>query len=123
MADKTGASSSLNFGTATPELPVPILEEAQRYFCNQLGFSIAWTNEEGRISGVNRGECALFLRESEEIKSGRAYWIFTDTLDVAYEDLARRGANMIVKPADTPWGLRQFSVQDPWGNTFHFFCD
>lgn len=106
----------------TPELPVPDVRAAQRYYRDRLGFDIAWYHEEGRIGAVSHGECAIFFRE-REVRTASVFWVFCDDVAATHADLARRGADILGPPETKPLGLRQFTVQDPYGNRFHFFHD
>ena len=107
----------------TPELPVPNVREAQEYYRDRLGFEIAWYNEEGHIGAVAHGDCAIFFRESSEKLSPGVFWFFTECVDEAYLELNRLEADILQPPVNTPWGLRQFTVRDAYGNLFYFFHD
>ncbi|MEL7465369.1 MAG: VOC family protein [Pseudomonadota bacterium] len=113
----------MKLASPTPELPVPDVEAAQRYYRDTLGFEIAWRNEEGRIGAVALGECGLFFRESDEAAKGGVFWIFADDVDEAHAALSSRGADVEGPPEDKPWGLRQFTLRDPYGNVFYVFHD
>ena len=107
----------------TPELPVPDVREAQEYYRDRLGFEIAWHNEEGRLGAVAHGECAIFFRECAGESQPSVFWVFSEDVDDAYSELSRLGADIIELPSDKPWGLRQFTVRDAYGNLFYFFHD
>lgn len=107
----------------TPELPVPDLAAALAWYRDRLGFHIAWTNEAGRIAAVAHGDCALFLRETDGPCAAGTFWVFTDDVDAAEAELRALGAEIVTPLADTAWGLRQFTVRDPFGNRFHFHHD
>ena len=106
----------------TPELPVPNVRQAQEHYRDQLGFEIAWYNDEGRIGAVPHGKCAIFFREFEKSHPA-TFWVFCKDIEDAYKNLAKRGANVLAPPENTPWGLRQFTFRDPYENQFHFFHD
>lgn len=106
----------------TPELPVPNVREAQEYYRDTLGFEIAWYNKEGRIGAVSHGDCAIFFRECAETHPG-TFWVFCEDVEEAHFELTRRDADVLEPPENKPWGLRQFTVRDPYGNQFHFFHD
>ena len=107
----------------TPELAVPNVQQAQEYYRDTLGFKIAWYDEEGRIGAVAHGDCAIFFRETSEIISPGVFWVFTECVDEAHSELVQLGADVLQEPCDKPWGLRQFTVRDAYGNLFHFFHD
>ncbi|WP_179380528.1 VOC family protein [Jannaschia marina] len=107
----------------TPFLPVPDVEAAQAYYRDRLGFEIDWYNEEGRIGGVANGDCVIFFRAQPEPAAPAIFYIFAEDVDAAHEALTARGAEIVEPLEDKHWGLRQFTVQDAWGNRFHVFCD
>lgn len=107
----------------TPELPVPDLAQAQAWYRDRLGFSIAWTDDAGRIGAVSHGDCALFFRETDARSAPATFWVFTDDVDAAEAELRARDVEIAEPLRDTPWGMRQFSVRDPYGNLFHFHHD
>ena len=104
----------------TPELPVRDVRSAQEYFRDRLGFEIAWHHEAGRIGAVALGECAIFFRETDGDIHPATFWIFTEEVDSAFEDLSARGAEIVDPVEDKPWGMRQFTIRDLNGNLFHF---
>ncbi len=107
----------------TPELPVPNVREAQEYYRDKLGFEIAWCYEDGSIGAVAHGDCAIFFRETAEKISLSVFWVFTEYVDESHSELVRLGADVLERPCDKPWGLRQFTVRDAYGNLFYFFHD
>ncbi len=113
----------MKFAQPTPELPVPSLADALAYWRDRLGFEIAWINEAGRIGAVAHGACALFFRETEGAISPATFWMFTEDVDAAAAELAARGATIIEPVRDTEWGMRQFTLRDPYGNLFYFHHD
>jgi len=106
-----------------PELPVPDVVEAQAYFRDRFGFEIAWHNEDGGIGAVAHGDCAIFLRQSDVPPIPATFWIFAEDVDTIHAQLAARGADLVDPVADKPWGLRQFTLRDAWGNLFYFHHD
>lgn len=40
----------------------------------------------------------------------------TDDLQGLFEEARRKGAEVVSKPADVPWGTRDFALRDPSGN-------
>ncbi|MGD1933785.1 MAG: VOC family protein [Candidatus Phaeomarinobacter sp.] len=105
----------------TPELAVPDVRKAQEYYRDRLGFEIAWHNEEGRIGAVSHGDCAIFFRESSEESRPGVFWIFSEDVDDAHTTLTELGADIVEALADTPWGTRQFTIRDVYGNIFYIF--
>jgi uncharacterized glyoxalase superfamily protein PhnB len=44
-------------------------------------------------------------------------------VDATYDELRSLGATIVEPLENTPWGLRQFTVEDLDGNRFHFHHD
>jgi len=106
-----------------PELPVPDVVEAQRHYRDQFGFRIDWYNEEGRIGAVSCGDCAIFFRAPSKPLHPSVFWVFTEELDQTFAEVSKLGAGIVDPPSDKPWGLRQFTLRDRYGNIFHFHHD
>ncbi|EAQ14239.1 putative glyoxalase superfamily protein PhnB [Maritimibacter alkaliphilus HTCC2654] len=108
---------------AVPTLPVRDVAEAQAQYRDTLGFDIAWHNIEGRIGAVRRGDCVLFLRETDGPITPLELWVFCDDVDGTEADLTALGADISDPISDKPWGLRSFTVRDPSGHLIHFHHD
>ena len=96
---------------------------AQIWYRDRLGFDIIWYNEAGRIGAVAHGDSAIFFRETETPAPPSVFWIFVDDVDAAYAELSALGAPTEAPPEDMPWGLRQFTLTDPYGNRFYLHHD
>ncbi len=107
----------------TPELAVRDVKGAQAYYRDRFGFSIAWHHEEGRMGAVSHGDCAIFFRQTDGEIYPAAFWIFTEDIDKAFSEMAKRGADIVDPLEDKPWGMRQFTVRDLNGNLFHLHHD
>jgi len=53
-----------------------------------------------------------------EPKSKTEICFLVDDVDNAYQDLKDKGANFVTEPKDQPWGVRDATFVDPYGNTF-----
>ena len=111
------------FAQPVVALPVDDVPAAQLWYRDHLGFEIKWHNEAGRIGGVAHGEAAVFLRAVDGAIQPNVLWIFCPDVDAVHDDLTARGAPVTGPLADTPWGLRQFTVTDLAGHQLHFFHD
>lgn len=107
----------------TPELPVEDVERSQQHYRDVLGFEIGWTYPGGGIGAVSRDGFAIFFRRREPPFEPAVHWIFAAELEASYEELRSRGAQIVEPLEKKPWGLRQFTVEDPDGNRFYFHCD
>jgi len=107
------------FHQPVPELPVPDVAAAMTHYCDCLGFTAAWHREEDGIGAVAHGECAIFFRRSD-VRPPATFWVYADDVDAAHAELLALGASVTEPPEDKPWGLRQFTVTDPYGNRLIF---
>ena len=113
----------MTLSAATPELPVTDEVAAQEWYVEQLGFEATWHVTDGRIAAVRRGDCALFLRGGHDAPAPQVVWVFAEDVDAFADEVAASGVEIAVPLADTPWGLRQFTVRDPSGHLIHFHHD
>ncbi len=103
-----------------PELPVSDVEEAQKYYAQHLGCQIEWLYPDKTIGAVSNGETAIFFRQHSIDFDPMVLWVYCEDVDASYARAKESGANIAVAIEDKPWGLRQFTIKDPDGNTFHF---
>ena len=104
-------------GCPRPILTVHDLAASQRYYREQLGFHIDWTDGDPPDFGaVSRGATQLFMCERCQGHPGTWVWITTPDVDRLYAELVKRGAIIQSKPADKPWRVREMQVADPDGN-------
>jgi catechol 2,3-dioxygenase-like lactoylglutathione lyase family enzyme len=96
------------------------------YYRDKLGFDVAF--EYGAptfYAGLCSGDVTLHLVASSETRPPRqpghgAVSIFVDDVDALLADLVKRGAKVLIPPADRDYGLRDFNVADLDGNMIFF---
>jgi catechol 2,3-dioxygenase-like lactoylglutathione lyase family enzyme len=110
-------------GRAVPELPVADVERSQRHYRDTLGFEIGWLDPGKGIGAVSRGKLVLFLRRRQGPFEPAVSWVHAPQIDATYRELESLGARIVDPLGRKPWGLRQFTVEDPDGNRFHFHDD
>lgn len=108
------------FHQPVPELPCRDVKKAQQFYADQLGFTIAWTYPE--IGGISKNNAVIFLRRHEQIVP-TTVWVFADDVDVMYSELVNTGVSICEEISTKPWGIRQFTIEDPDGNRFIFHHD
>lgn len=113
----------MTLSPATPELPVRDEVAARAWYESVLGFEAAWHNEAGRLAAVRRGACILFLRGGHDAPVAQTVWVFAQDVDALAAEVEKAGADIAAPLADTPWGLRQFTLRDPSGHLIHFHHD
>jgi uncharacterized glyoxalase superfamily protein PhnB len=107
-------------GPPVPELPVADVERAQQYYRDTFGFEIGWLYEGKGIGAVSHEKSVIFFRRRQPPFEPAVHWMFAADIDASYQEMKAAGAN-ITDPLETkPWGIRQFTVEDPDGNIFYF---
>lgn len=111
--------------------PIPILRifdetKAKEFYVNFLGFQVDWEHrfEPGLplYMQVSRDECVLHLSEHHGDGSpGIAMRIASNRLDAFHAELESKQYNY-AQPGieEMPWGTRDMSVKDPFGNRLTF---
>jgi hypothetical protein len=56
------------FPAAVPEIPVRDINEAAAYYESNLGFTVDWRGEELELAGISKGNCRMFLANSDHRK-------------------------------------------------------
>jgi len=104
-------------GCPRPILYVHDLMAARRYYHEQLGFKLDWTDGDPPDFGaVSRGDTQLFMCERCQGHAGSWLWVATPDVDRLHAELVERGAIIKSPPGDKPWGVREMQVADPDGN-------
>jgi uncharacterized glyoxalase superfamily protein PhnB len=122
---------NLEFPGAVPEIPVRDIDAAAAYYENNLGFTIDWGGGELGLAGISRGDCRLFLADSNFRKHfGNVgpvlIWLnlnSKDEVNELYRLWSSSKAELISEPESKPWGLHEFVAKDPDGNLFRVFYD
>jgi predicted lactoylglutathione lyase len=122
---------TLEFPGAVPEIPVRDINEAAAYYEKNLGFTVDWGGEELGLAGISKGNCRMFLANSEYRKQSVNHgpvliWLNLKSKDEV-NDLFRlwssSEAKLISEPESKPWGLHEFMAEDLDGNLFRVFYD
>ena len=107
--------------SVTPLVPAgPSLEDALKFYTEQLGFSLAWVA--GSMAGIVRDSVAFNLVEnnSREWAENASFSIGVSDLEVLYEEY--RGAPARVGPLEMrAWGRREFHMIVPTGVCLQFY--
>ena len=122
---------TLEFPGAVPEIPVSHLDKAAAYYKTNLGFRLDWSDETLGLAGISRGNCRLFLASPDYRKQYTNVgpvmtWLnfgSKEAVDELYESWSRSRAQLVSRPESKPWGLHEFTVEDPDGNLFRVFYD
>jgi uncharacterized glyoxalase superfamily protein PhnB len=116
----------MGFGKTTPILRMFDEHKAKEFYVDFLGFTVDWEHrfapDAPLYMQVSRNGCVLHLSEHHgDCSPGSAMRIDTDDLDGYHAELTakqykyyRLGIELM------PWGTRDMSVKDPFGNRLTF---
>ena len=99
------------------------LPEALAFYTDVLGFEIAWTwGDPPSYASVcrDRVEINLGAPKQGEATAPRAAYITVTNIDAYYAGLCARGAVVTVPIGDRDYGMRDFTIADPSGNTISY---
>jgi uncharacterized glyoxalase superfamily protein PhnB len=100
--------------------------KAREFYLEWLGFEVVFEHrfEPGLplYMGIRRGECMLHLSEHHgDASPGAAMRIEVDDIDALAAELNARPYKRLRPTVETmPWGTRDMSVTDPFGNRLTF---
>jgi uncharacterized glyoxalase superfamily protein PhnB len=110
----------------TPILRIFDEAKAREFYVGFLGFKVDWEHrfEPGLplYMQVSRDGCVLHLSEHHgDGAPGVALRIHSDDLDGFHREITAK-AYKYARPGieDTPWGTRDMSIRDPFGNRLTF---
>lgn len=114
------------FGKTTPILRIFDEAKAREFYVDFLGFKVDWEHrfEPGLplYMQISKDGCILHLSEHHgDCSPGSAMRIETAALEAFQKELAAK-AYKYARPQveETPWGSRDMSVRDPFGNRLTF---
>ena len=121
-------SDRLQLGRTTPILRIFDEAKAREFYVGFLGFTVDWTHrvEPGLplYMQVSRDECVIHLSEHHgDCTPGSAVRIEAADVDALRSSITAKGYSY-ARPdvEETPWGTREMSVTDPFGNRLTFFA-
>ncbi|WP_313704526.1 glyoxalase superfamily protein [Massilia sp.] len=116
----------MQLGSVTPILRIFDEAKAREFYVDFLGFEVDWEHrfEPGfpLYLQVSHGACVLHLSEHHgDCCPGAALRIEVDDVDAYQAELAAKNYGY-ARPGvdDTPWGSREMSIKDPFGNRLVF---
>jgi uncharacterized glyoxalase superfamily protein PhnB len=116
----------VGFGKTTPILRIFDEAKAREFYVDFLGFKVDWEHrfEPGLplYLQVSKDGCVLHLSEHHgDCSPGATIRIETSELDAFHAELASKHYKY-AKPEieNMPWGTRDMSVKDPFGNRLIF---
>jgi uncharacterized glyoxalase superfamily protein PhnB len=119
----TSSSAILLREAATLFVVQDVIRSVEHYR-DVLGFRVEFTYGEPTFyAGVERDNVAIHLQAASETKRQPGHGainVFVTGVDALYEELRSRGARTLEEPADRPYGMRNFNVNDLDGNQLSF---
>ena len=116
----------MGFGKTTPILRIFDEAKAREFYVDFLGFKVDWEHrfEPGLplYLQVSKDGCVLHLSEHHgDCSPGAAMRIETSELDAFHAELASKHYKYARPEIENmPWGTRDMSVKDPFGNRLIF---
>lgn len=104
-----------------PHLPVTNLDRSVNYFCQALGFRLAWQTEDRKLSAMASGAIELVLLtpwEGEGAPPTQSAYVYVDDPDALCTEYEQAGATIVERVASRSNGMRDFVVSDPDGHRF-----
>ena len=98
-----------------PTLQVPDVAAAVDFYTKRLGFTLGFTwPEDGppTMAGVNLGEVQVFLQSGTPAPTGTAIAFVVGNADELFEAQQSQGVEVVERPDDRLYGLRDYAVQD-----------
>lgn len=116
----------MGLGASTPILRIFDEAKAREFYVDFLAFRVDWEHrfEPGLplYMQVSRDGCVLHLSEHHgDCSPGSAIRIDADNLDAFHRELSAKDYKYARPGIETmPWGTRDMSVTDPFGNRLTF---
>ena len=99
---------------ALPNLSVRAIAPAVAWYGEMLGFTNAWSDENGAV--LSRDRITILLRRRKSGATADACYIYIRDANAFHAELKQKGLVIDEPPKDHPWGLRDFCLKDPDGN-------
>jgi uncharacterized glyoxalase superfamily protein PhnB len=117
--------------TVVPVLVYEDVAKAVAWLCDTFGFAERLRHGRPGASVTHAqlaiGDGAIMLgspggefRPPRADDVSRYLLVRVEDVDGHFEHARERGARILKEPADMPFGERQYSVEDPWGNRWTF---
>lgn len=107
-------------GVAIPSLPMCEMRETQAFY-EQLGFHTAgWRMDPEQYLILRRDELELHffaVPGLDPLENLARCYLRVDDVDGLNEEFRERGLESLGCPEDKPWGMREFELVDPSGNS------
>jgi catechol 2,3-dioxygenase-like lactoylglutathione lyase family enzyme len=104
------------WGFITPQLPVTDIPATQAWYRDVRGFAVAGANDD--FGAVSADRVEIFFRRVDTPGPSVTCCVRVEDADALCEAYRERGAKIVEEISDRPWGMREFTVEDPNGHLF-----
>ena len=104
------SSNPTQFVQGAPVLHVPDVKATAAFYRDVLGFT--WDFGDDAYAVVWRDNSAIHFVKDSGKPAGVHLFQWVKDIDAYYQEVVSRGALATAEPADQPYGIREFSVQD-----------
>jgi len=117
-------SPDVKINRLSPILAVPDVRAAVDFYTRMLGFEIDFLWKDPPVHGaVRRDDVQIQFGLNAALAtraSGMQYFLFVNAVDQLHALHRGNGAEIISPIENKPWGLREYTVRDPWGYELRF---
>ncbi len=106
-----------------PVFAVANIEEALDFYCSKLGFEMKWRfGDPPHRAGVEKEGVEIHLDAEQAGAPPGPSVVYFHMEDAAgyFHELQDRGVDFLFELEDRPWGMRDFRIEDPYGNRLGF---
>jgi uncharacterized glyoxalase superfamily protein PhnB len=106
-------------------LAVPDLSKSVAFYRDQLGFSLdfeveGWAFLSRDDFRLMLGQCPDAMPAHQTGDHSYFAYVSVEGIDELYLEMINKGVSAIQKPADKPWGMREFGIRTPDGHRIMF---
>ena len=119
-------SEDVQFARTVPVLRIFDVAKAREFYLDFLGFVVDWEHRHADdlplYMQVSRGGLTLHLTEHHgDACPGSSVYVYATGLEALHAEVSSK-AYRYNRPGlqDQPWGMRELTVQDPFGNRLRF---
>ncbi|MEX2284387.1 MAG: VOC family protein [Gemmatimonadota bacterium] len=99
-----------------PTLMVSDVPAAADFYTSKLGFTLGFFwGEPTTMAGVNLGDVQVFLERGNPAPEGCTLYFVVGNADELYAFHHANGVEVALPPDDRDYGLRDYTVRDPYG--------
>lgn len=102
-----------------PGLPMNDVPAGVAWYRDVLGFSVNYQQDDIGVIDRDKARILLIARTEKHTGIGSCY-VYINDADALYTEFCAKGVQIEKEPVSRPWGLREFEVIDPEGNSITF---